>query len=172
MPGHKNYTSLSVVVDQLLDNFCQLISELRTKEYGKEDWRSWYHRNGSGQLLRRTSVAVCMLNEIIYGLSEQSVCSYSELFKKSSKYLQEKTLAYDDVWSRGHKCQSSTWKIRVGKDGWDCIVLSVGKILHEYLSSEVWDIPLDQNELVEVDSDLPLHFFRDTIMLHQEIQYY
>ncbi|XP_064979361.1 uncharacterized protein LOC135620357 isoform X2 [Musa acuminata AAA Group] len=81
--GHESNMFLSVLVDNLLDQFRQLISELRMKEYGKEGWKTWYFHHGSGQLLRKTSSAVCMLNEIIYGLSEQSVNTYSTFFKKS-----------------------------------------------------------------------------------------
>ncbi|WOL09671.1 hypothetical protein Cni_G18424 [Canna indica] len=169
--GHRSDTSLSVIVDQLLDHFRQLISELRLKQYGKEGWRTWYYRHGSGQLLRRAAVAVCMLNEIVYGLSEQSVNTYSKLFQKHrAELMQVKKLAYDDDRPRGHKFQGSAWNIRVTKDIRDHIVLSVGRTLHEYLSTEVWDIPLDQNALLlEDELDLPLHFFQDCIMLHQEI---
>ncbi|CAL9761519.1 unnamed protein product [Musa acuminata subsp. burmannicoides] len=44
--------------------------------------------------------------------------------------------------------------------------------MHEYLSPEVWDIPLDQNAPLlehEIELDLPLHFFLDTVMLQQVI---
>ncbi|CAL9124402.1 unnamed protein product [Musa textilis] len=171
--GPKSNMFLSVLVDNLLDQFRQLISELRMKEYGKEGWKTWYFHHGSGQLLRKTSSAVCMLNEIIYGLSEQSVNTYSTFFKKSrEETLQEKKLAFDDDKSTTFKCQGSAWNMREGKDDWDATILSIGSILHEYLSPEVWDIPLDQNAPMlehEIELDLPLHFFLDTIMLQQVI---
>lgn len=167
---------LSVLVDNLLDQFRQLISELRMKEYGKEGWKTWYFHHGSGQLLRKTSSAVCMLNEIIYGLSEQSVNTYSTFFKKSrEETLQEKKLAYDDDKSTTFKCQGSAWNMREGKDNRDATILSIASILHEYLSPEVWDIPLDQNAPLlehEIELDLPLHFFLDTIMLQQEMYFH
>ncbi|RZR85903.1 hypothetical protein BHM03_00012965 [Ensete ventricosum] len=173
--GHKSNMFLSVLVDNLLDQFRQLISELRMKEYGKEGWKTWYFHHGSGQLLRKTSSAVCMLNEIIYGLSEQSVNTYSTFFKKSrEETLQEKKLAYDDK-STTFKCQGSAWNMREGKDNRDATILSIGSILHEYLSTEVWDIPLDQNAPLlehEIELDLPLHFFLDTIMLQQEMYFH
>ncbi|URD77988.1 TELO2 interacting protein 1 [Musa troglodytarum] len=59
-----------------------------------------------------------------------------------------------------------------GKDDRDATILSIGSILHEYLSPEVWDIPLDQNAPLlehEIELHLPLHFFLDTIMLQQEM---
>ncbi|XP_065020102.1 uncharacterized protein LOC135645540 isoform X4 [Musa acuminata AAA Group] len=171
--GQKSNMFLSVLVDNLLDQFRQLISELRMKEYGKEQWKTWYFHHGSGQLLRKTSSAVCVLNEIIYGLSEQSVNTYSTFFKKSrEETLQEKKLAYDDDKSTTFKCQGSAWNTREGKDNRDATILSIGSILHEYLSPEVWDIPLDQNAPLlehEIELDLPLHFFLDTIMLQQVI---
>ncbi|CAL9159470.1 unnamed protein product [Musa hybrid cultivar] len=174
--GHESNMFLSVLVDNLLDQFRQLISELRMKEYGKEGWKTWYFHHGSGQLLRKTSSAVCMLNEIIYGLSEQSVNTYSTFFKKSrEETLQEKKLAYDDDKSTTFKCQGSAWNMREGKDNRDATILSIASILHEYLSPEVWDIPLDQNApLLEhkIELDLPLHFFLDTIMLQQEMYFH
>ncbi|URD83200.1 TELO2 interacting protein 1, partial [Musa troglodytarum] len=174
--GPKSNMFLSVLVDNLLDQFRQLISELRMKEYGKEGWKTWYFHHGSGQLLRKTSSAVCMLNEIIYGLSEQSVNTYSTFFKKSrEETLQEKKLAFDDDKSTTFKCQGSAWNMREGKDDWDATILSIGSILHEYLSPEVWDIPLDQNAPMlehEIELDLPLHFFLDTIMLQQEMYFH
>ncbi|XP_065009722.1 uncharacterized protein LOC135639758 isoform X2 [Musa acuminata AAA Group] len=169
LAGVLRLVGLSIISDQ----FRQLISELRMKEYGKEGWKTWYFHHGSGQLLRKTSSAVCMLNEIIYGLSEQSVNTYSTFFKKSrEETLQEKKLAYDDDKSTTFKCQGSAWNMREGKDNRDATILSIASILHEYLSPEVWDIPLDQNApLLEhkIELDLPLHFFLDTIMLQQVI---
>ncbi|URE03336.1 BRCA2, helical [Musa troglodytarum] len=69
------------------------------------------------------------------------------------------------------KCQGSAWNMREGKDDRDATILSIGSILHEYLS-QVWDIPLDQNAPLlehEIELHLPLHFFLDTIMLQQEM---
>ncbi|XP_074557066.1 uncharacterized protein LOC141813062 [Curcuma longa] len=171
--GYRSIMSLSVVVDQLLDHVRQLTQNIRMKEYGKLGWITWYHQHGSGNLLRKTSVAVCMLNEIMYGLSEQSVNTYSELFKISKgDVIQGKDFTYDDGRPLWLKSRCATWNIRMEKNSWDHIVLSVGKILHEYLSSEVWGIPQNQNELMledEEELEQPLYFFRDTIMLHQVI---
>jgi hypothetical protein len=52
---------------------CKLISEIPVKEYNNESWQSWYNRTGSGQLLHQASTAVCILNEIIFVLSDQAV---------------------------------------------------------------------------------------------------
>lgn len=49
----------------------------------------------------------------------------------------------------------------------------VGRIAHEYLSSEVWNLPIDQkSSLVQSDGEveeITLHFFHDTAMLQQVI---
>ena len=175
MLGHKNDVSLSVLVDNLLDYFHKLISELRVKDYKKEGWQDWYARSDSGQLLRQTSSAICMLNEIIYGLSDQSISLYSQLFSKSGpevEYTQGMQFAYDNNQRIRFIYDGSTWKVRQGKDVMDHIIHCIGSILHEYLSPEVWDLPSDQNSpSLEQDAgvQLSLHLFRDITMLHQEI---
>ncbi|THU54814.1 hypothetical protein C4D60_Mb11t00010 [Musa balbisiana] len=55
--GHKSNMFLSVLVDNLLDQFRQLISELRMKEYGKEGWKTCEIRIASDAVLRVLSVS-------------------------------------------------------------------------------------------------------------------
>ncbi|KAJ6846927.1 uncharacterized protein M6B38_283970 [Iris pallida] len=169
--GHKTDLSLSSLVDILLDYFRKLISELRMKDYYKEGWQTWYTRSGSGRLLRETSSAVCMLNEIIYGLSDQSVNLYSRLFSKT----------WEEVEGRGEHivCDSSgfihnkaAWKVGEGKDARDNIIHCIGSILHEYMSPEVWELPVDQKSPLldhATEAELSLHFLRDATILHQAI---
>ncbi|CAL9037001.1 unnamed protein product [Musa banksii] len=52
----KSNMFLSVLVDNLLDQFRQLISELRMKEYGKERWKTCEIRIASDAVLRVLSV--------------------------------------------------------------------------------------------------------------------
>lgn len=164
--------SLSVLVDILLDHLRKLISDLRTTDFSKEGWRAWYFQRGSGQLMRQTSAAVCMLNEIIYGLSDQSTNLYSRLFSRAEETVetscrehllndQPSVFTYNRV----------VWRILYENGSKDQIIHSIGSILHEYLSTEVWELPVDQHSAVlENETDnLPLHFFRDTTMLHQVI---
>ncbi|XP_020093536.1 uncharacterized protein LOC109713762 isoform X2 [Ananas comosus] len=155
--GQKPCVSLSVLVDILLDHLRKLISDLRTTDFSKDGWRAWYFQRGSGQLMRQTSAAVCMLNEIIYGLSDQSINLYLRLFSRAEETVET-------------SC-SVVWRILYENGTKDQIIHSIGSILHEYLSTEVWELPVDQHSpVLENETDnLPLHFFRDTTMLHQVI---
>ncbi|QCD89134.1 hypothetical protein DEO72_LG4g72 [Vigna unguiculata] len=86
---------------------------------------SWYDRHGSGQLLRQASTAACMLNEIIFGISER---------------------ASNDVASIFHNCafHTSFWKMPKDKGVRSYLVECIGGILHEYLAAEVWNVPIDR----------------------------
>lgn len=175
MLGHRSDVSLSVLVDILLDYFRKLISELRMKDYNNEGWQAWYTRSGSGQLLRQTSSAVCILNEIIYGLSDQSVSFYSQLFRNAGSEVENThgmQFAYDNNRYCRFTSDGSAWRVRKGKDVLDHVVHCIGSILHEYLSPEVWNLPAYQNSVFleqEAEMQLSLHFFRDVTMLHQVI---
>ncbi|KAG1362012.1 putative TELO2-interacting protein [Cocos nucifera] len=176
--GHRSDVSLSVLMDILLDYFHKLISDLRIRAYNKESWQSWYSRSGSGKLLRQTSVAVCMLNEMIYGLSDQSVSLNSKQFMKKGAEIEEAQgveFTCNNDQSSGFRNDGSAWKVRQEKDTRDHVIHCVGSILHEYMSPEVWDLPIDQKSPLlehEIETDISLHFFRDAAMLHQEIYCY
>ncbi|KAL0732056.1 hypothetical protein Bca4012_028150 [Brassica carinata] len=146
--GPENDGSLAVILDIPLGFFRRLVSEVRAKEYNGEDWQTWCNRTGSGQLVRQAATAACILNEMIFGLSEQASDALSRLLRKSRKGRDNK-LSWEVSWNK----RAKTHLI-------DC----VGKILHEYQSPEVWDLPLDQT-----DQNISLHFLRDTAMLHQVI---
>ncbi|XP_043712910.1 uncharacterized protein LOC122661552 [Telopea speciosissima] len=173
-PAHE--VSLSTIVDIPLGGFRKLVSEIRMKEHHKESWNSWYARSGSGQLLREASTAVCILNEMVYGLSDESIDIYRRMFGKSrmnGEDIRVSEMNYADT----HPCKlrpfafnDSFWKIYHGKVARSELVDCIGSILHEYLSPEVWVLPVDQK--CEQDSEaeeITLHFFRDTTMLHQVI---
>lgn len=168
----RSEVSLCVLTDFPLEYFRKLISELRMKEYSKESWHSWYVRTGSGQLLRQASTAACILNEIIYGMSDQSVDLYAKMFQKS------KTKA-DETYGKGPGCvdelgksilNESVWKVCQGKDARNHLINCVGSILHEYLCPEIWNLPISKESSLLAqdaeDDDLPSYFYRDTTMLH------
>ncbi|CAK9165660.1 unnamed protein product [Ilex paraguariensis] len=75
--------SLSVITDIPLGYLRKLVAEVRTKEYSKESWQSWHQRTGSGQLVRQASTAACILNEMVFGLSDQAVDPFARMFQKS-----------------------------------------------------------------------------------------
>ncbi|XP_027913548.1 TELO2-interacting protein 1 homolog isoform X4 [Vigna unguiculata] len=116
---------------------------------------SWYDRHGSGQLLRQASTAACMLNEIIFGISERASNDFASIF---------------------HNCafHTSFWKMPKDKGVRSYLVECIGGILHEYLAAEVWNVPIDcgtadlpRNAVVE--EDISLYFFQDAAMLREVI---
>ncbi|XP_077233092.1 ARM repeat superfamily protein isoform X1 [Tasmannia lanceolata] len=179
MADQRSEISLSTLADIPLDYFRKLIQELRMKQYSKESWHSWYPKSRSGQLLRQASTAACILNEFIYGISNQSIDSFSKVFQKTMTKVGE--IQGKDIGDAGAQhgrivnttLRDSAWKVYQGNDAKSRVIDCVGSVLHEYLSPEVWDLPIDQNSFLlaqETDAvNLPLHFFRDTMMLHQVI---
>ncbi|WJX17050.1 hypothetical protein P8452_07005 [Trifolium repens] len=131
---------LSHLTETLLGYFRKLVTELRSKEYNKESWQSWYDRTGSGKLLQQASTAACMINEMIFGLSDQAINDFARIFHRSgiSKGV--------PVQSNKHDCaiHESFWKIPKDTGVKSYLVDCIGGILHEYLSAEVWSIPVDR----------------------------
>ncbi|KAK8698358.1 hypothetical protein V6N13_114480 [Hibiscus sabdariffa] len=176
---YKSEGHLSVIADIPLGYLRKLVLEVRQKQYTKKSWQSWYHQTGSGQLLRQASTAVCILNEMIFGISDQAVDAFRRMFQKS-KIKGVDFPESDEVSSVGqpHKLKpavvdESVWKVALQKGSRSHFIDCIGKILHEYLCSEVWDLPVDhQSLLMQSDAeieDITLYFFRDIAMLHQEI---
>ncbi|KAF9678708.1 hypothetical protein SADUNF_Sadunf07G0063200 [Salix dunnii] len=175
----KSEGHMSVVNDIPLGHLRKLVSEVRDKEFTKESWQSWYNRTGSGQWLRQASTAVCILNEMIFGLSLQAVDNLIGLFHKSG-INREGVQALD---AKGVDAQPNTaehpdltrsiWKVSQERVARSHLNDCVGRILHEYLSSEVWNLPIDQESSLiqsygEVE-EITFHFFHDTAMLQQII---
>ncbi|XP_010431644.1 PREDICTED: TELO2-interacting protein 1 homolog [Camelina sativa] len=156
MAGFQNEGHLAVILDIPLGVFRKLVSDIRAKEYDGEDWQSWCNRTSSGQLVRQAATAACILNEMIFGLTDQSTDALSRLLQKSRK-----------------GSDKLSWEISWNKRAKSHLIDCVGKILHEYQSSEVWDLPVDQKTIPgQTDSDVQhfsLHFLRDCAMLHQVI---
>ncbi|XP_024008438.1 TELO2-interacting protein 1 homolog [Eutrema salsugineum] len=154
--GFENDGNLAVILDIPLGFVRKLVSEVRVKEYNGEDWQSWCNQIGSGQLVRQAATSACILNEMIFGLSDQATDALSRLLRKSRKGSDK--LSWEITWNKRLKTHLI-----------DC----VGKILHEYQSSEVWDLPVDQKTMHAqtdtVGQHISLHFLRDTAMLHQVI---
>lgn len=125
----------------------KLIADIRNKEYAKESWQSWYNRTNSGKLVRQASTSACMLNEMIFGLSDQAI---------------------NNLKTRFHN-KKSIWHVSLNKDIRSQLIDCIGSILHEYLSPEVWNLPLDQSNVGF--GDVTVHFFHDNAMLHQVKRY-
>lgn len=163
LPDSKGEGSLSVTIDIPLGNLQKLVSELRKKEYSEENWEYWYRRTGSGMLVRQASTAVCILNEMIFGVSEYSIDYFSSMFQRAGMH---RKVINDFECATNNE---ASWKISLEKvkaQLIDCI----GRILHEYLSPEIWDLPTQHKSspMHPVgEEDISLHFFRDTAMLHQ-----
>nr|GEW35132.1 TELO2-interacting protein 1 homolog [Tanacetum cinerariifolium] len=108
-----------------------------------ESWQSWYKRTNSGKLVRQASTAVCILKEMVFGLSDQAVDNMKSMFR-------------NNIFS---------WDVSSNRDLRSQLIDSIGTILHEYLSPEFWNPPLEQSNVVI--GDINFHFFHDNAMLHQ-----
>uniref|UniRef100_A0A7N0TZ88 ARM repeat superfamily protein n=1 Tax=Kalanchoe fedtschenkoi TaxID=63787 RepID=A0A7N0TZ88_KALFE len=157
---------LSIVVDIPLGYLRNLVSEIRTREYTKESWRSWHYRTGSGRLLREASTAVCMLNEMIYGLSDEALNTLR-------KMLEAKEIG--DERPQHQACNGNKehrWSIKQKSRARNQLISCIGNILHEYLCPEIWNLPLELRYDGQTDDEFEevnMHFFQDIVMLHQVI---
>ncbi|KAK6133097.1 hypothetical protein DH2020_033136 [Rehmannia glutinosa] len=167
--------SYSGLIDILLGHLHKLISELRMKEYHKDSWQSWYKKTGSGHLVRQACTAVCILNEMIFGLSDQSITSFNKMFRSSSRHETKGIYGNGNGESCGYEgALPDHWvqKIYQNSGARSHLIDCIGSILHEYLSPEIWDLPLGFPASVQQsgeDGDISLHFFNDNGMLHQVI---
>lgn len=168
--------SLLQVVEIPLGYLRKLVSEIRLKEYNKESWESWYTRNRSGQLLRQASTAACIVNEILFGLSDQGIDILRQMFHKSGgevgKKLNGDASAFIQTYQVGCNVpDKSPWEVSQGQCVRQHVIECVGTILHEYETPEVWDLPVDhETSLLQSEGkaeDIKLQFFRDVAMLHQ-----
>ena len=170
MLGKETAASLSPFVDILLDHFRRLSTELRSKNIYRDGLDRWYMKNEAGHTLRQASSAVCMLNELIYGLSDRSLGMFLQLFQKRSAQMIRTAHQNDQLTACVEHNERKVWGFNEQKDTKDNIIHCIGSILHEYVSPEVWDLPTEKDvELPLTELNLPLHFYRDTTALHTVI---
>ncbi|XP_071736555.1 uncharacterized protein [Rutidosis leptorrhynchoides] len=142
--GSESEGNISIIKDIPLSYLRKLIGDVRNKEYTKESWQSWYQRTNSGKLVRQASTGACILNEMIFGLSDQAIDDLKTKFRKNM----------------------SGWNVSVKQDLQRQLIDCIGSILHEYLSPEIWNLPLELSNVVGT-GDVTMHLFRDNAMLHQ-----
>uniref|UniRef100_I1QW83 TTI1 N-terminal TPR domain-containing protein n=1 Tax=Oryza glaberrima TaxID=4538 RepID=I1QW83_ORYGL len=163
--GEETSASLSLFVDILLDQFRRLSTELRS------GGQRWYMKSDAGQTLRQASSAVCMLNELIYGLSDRSLSICLQIFNKNSAQMIGAPGQNDQLTAFGQHnggTNRNIWKISEQMGTKNHIIHCIGSILHEYMAPEVWDLPTEpDSELSLTELNIPLYFFRDTAALHQ-----
>lgn len=177
--GCRGEGSLALIMDIPLGHLRQLISEIRAMEYCTEEWESWYNRTGSGLLVRQASTAACILNEMIFGLSDQASINFSRMFGACNLRWQE-TLGHYKV--GGNRSQDLKQDEIFGKILWETgsrnrLVDCIGLILHEYVSPEIWNLPVESAASSQQSDggdgggggSLSLYFFRDNAMLQQVI---
>ncbi|KAL8477803.1 hypothetical protein ACS0TY_029920 [Phlomoides rotata] len=166
--------SYSGLIDILLGHLHKLIVELRMKELHKESWQSWYAKTISGHLVRQASTAVCILNEMIFGLSDQAITSLNGMFRSG---LQHETndINGNDI---GKFCgqgvavlEDCVQKMYQNSGARTRLIDYIGNVLHEYVSTEVWDLPLELSSPQQSgeDGDISFHAFNDNAVLHQVI---
>lgn len=163
---------LSAIADIPLGYLRKLVSEIRIRDYNKESWQSWYYRTGSGQLLRQASTAVCILNEMIFGLSDKAFEKFERMFHKSTLSRDELQKLNSGLDDRHSPTCPSTWNLTRENSNESQLIDCIGRILHEYVSPEVWNFSLGQEsshvESDGKDEDFPVHFLHDAAMLRQE----
>ncbi|CAM8934498.1 unnamed protein product [Rhodiola kirilowii] len=160
---------LSILVDIPLGYIRKLVCEIRTREYTQESWQSWNHKTGSGQLLRQASTAVCMLNEMIYGISDEAL-NFSRTMFRAKQIGDESPQHQADNANRLNT--EHNWTIKHKTRARSQLINCIGNILHEYLCPEIWSLPLNHRSSAQLDNEFEevnLHFFGDTAMLHQVI---
>jgi len=149
----------------------KLVSEIRQKEYSKESWESWYFRIHSGQLLRQAGTAACILNEMIFGMSDQVIDDFRKIFHRSSVEIGEKRSSHTNSFVGSNVQDKSPWKVSQGQCMRQHIIDCVGTILHEYITPEIWGLPVDYDSCLLRSGgngeDPNKHFFRDVATLHQ-----
>ncbi|KAF3772124.1 TELO2-interacting protein [Nymphaea thermarum] len=143
---------LSSLIEIPLEYLRKLIFELRQKDYKKESWHSWYVGTGSGRLLRQASTAVCVINEIMYGISGQSRNLYIDMFEKSGRKLAGKqwhwkgetaqSIGTERMPAKSAVQQSVNWMSSKRADAKNQAIDCIGNILHEYLSQDIWSLPV------------------------------
>ncbi|XP_057818002.1 uncharacterized protein LOC131031017 isoform X1 [Cryptomeria japonica] len=176
--------SLSILIETPLESLRHNISEMRLKEYREEDWQTWYSSHGSGLVLRDAATAVCVLSEIIYGASGRGTYTYTSLLKSTSIFQGKNTermtgvsdsdeCGLNDHLKENILCSLKKWEMNVGSNLSQHLIECVCNIMHEYMSSEIWDLPIDFSSpgLLQNlgNQQLPQHFLQDTAMLQQVI---
>ncbi|KAH9617362.1 hypothetical protein KSS87_016203 [Heliosperma pusillum] len=144
----------------------KLVADFRKKDSSKESWESWYTRSESGQLLRQASTAACILNEMLFGMSNQAIDVVKDIFTVSVVKDEEKQ--NNDGVPFNHFPAKSYWNVTQTQCVRQHVIDCVGIILHEFMSPEVWDVPVAP--LVQSGKkteSINLHFFRDVAMLHE-----
>ncbi|KAL8136555.1 hypothetical protein V2J09_002556 [Rumex salicifolius] len=173
--SHRKEISLSSIVEIPLCHLRMLVNEIRMRQCNEETWQSWYVRTGSGKLLRQASTAVCILNEMIFGLSDKALDNFTKMFRKSRTKL-EAAQDGDSLAFKTRKvehesfvrCPWEVWSDSARNQLIDC----VGLILHEYISPEIWDLPMEHKISDFEDNEAGAtteHIFRDVAMLQKVI---
>lgn len=157
---HRNEVPLSNIIDIPLDNLRKLVSEIRRKEYSRESWESWYSH--SGQLLRQAGTAACILNEMLFGMSDQAINIFRKIFHNSGARFEQES--YDTAFGWQWKKNGAEY---IRQHVIDC----VGTILHEYIAPEIWDLPvIHETSLLQSggkSESIDKHFLHDVAKLHQ-----
>lgn len=169
---YKSHGHLSIIADIPLGYIRKLIADVRAREYSKESWQLWYNRTGAGQLLHQASTAACIINEMIFGLSNEAVDLFGKIFHKS-RVLRSEVQRCNAELTDLKPCSfvEPLWKSKQREGVKSHLIDCIGRIIHEYLAPEIWELPLD-HKFDEQAKDMTLHFFHDTAMLHQAIFYF
>ncbi|GJU73851.1 hypothetical protein Tco_1265256 [Tanacetum coccineum] len=107
-----------------------------------ESWQSWYKRTNSGKLVRQASTAVGILNEMVFGLSDQVVDNLKRMFRHNI----------------------SGWDVSSKRDLRSQLIDCIGSIsIPRNMESTIRTI-----QCCSWRYYCNVHFFYDNAMLHQE----
>ncbi|KAL9226053.1 hypothetical protein vseg_001907 [Gypsophila vaccaria] len=164
----RSEVALLEIVENPLVSLRKLVSDFRMKVCNKESWGSWYTRSQSGQLLRQASTAACILNEMLFGMSDPATNILKNIFHVSVAKADEKQKNDGSTFS--HIPAKLRWEAAQAQRVRQHVIDCVGIILHEYMTPEVWDVPLSPLlQSGEKTETINMHFFRDVAMLHEEL---
>ncbi|CAN1318255.1 TELO2-interacting protein 1 homolog [Linum perenne] len=170
-----NQGYMAVITDIPLGHIHKLVSEICSRD-ANESWQYWYNRAWSGKLIRQASTSACILNEMIFGISDKAVQGITMVFEKAREKgegVAETDVRVSSIWP--HSFQStesmaSVWKASQQTVNKSHLIDCIGRVLHEYLSSELWNLPIDHGDLVgqkDKEAEVNLHLFQDAAALQQ-----
>ncbi|KAJ7549328.1 hypothetical protein O6H91_07G049000 [Diphasiastrum complanatum] len=181
--GCQNSASLKGLVEPLLINMQHAAVELGHQSF-KEDESILQPRYRNGQVQRYAATIACVLNELIYGASGVWLQKLPQIFtsaKHDKDYKKDLSVqpvsleedVADDISSRFEDFSSSyhNWEQACKAERSSHLLDLVSEILHDYMTSELWDLPLNLmnifSEDMYVDEIDFHHFLLDNAVLQQ-----
>ncbi|CAN0905959.1 TELO2-interacting protein 1 homolog [Linum grandiflorum] len=166
---------MAVITDVPLSHIHRLVSEVRSRD-ANEDWQYWYNGTWAGKLIRQASTSACILNEMIFGVSDKAVEGITMLFQMSRENrgeVAESDVRGSSAWPhsfQSRESMASVWKATQQTVNKSHLIDCIGRVLHEYISFELRSLPIDIGDLVgqsDEEVEVNLHLLQDAAALQQ-----